>query len=75
MQEDDMERQGEETHITTTEARGGATPHIVRYVLGFGLILAILALSAIWIIGATYSDKQPDTNALVTENAPAPIQS
>ena len=47
-----MERQGEETHITTDEARGGNTPHIVRYVLMFSLVLAIGALSAIWITGA-----------------------
>lgn len=69
-----MERQGDEVHVNTTEARSGATPHIVRYVLGFSLILAILALSAIWIIGAVYSDKQPVTDTLVTESAPAPAK-
>jgi len=47
-----MEREGEEVHVTTTEASGGSTPHIVRYVLMFSLILAIGALSAIWITGA-----------------------
>jgi hypothetical protein len=47
-----MERQGEETHITTNEARGGSTPHIVRYVLIISLLLAIGALSAVWITGA-----------------------
>ena len=26
-----------EEHKTTTEARAGSTPHMVRYVLGFGL--------------------------------------
>lgn len=67
-----MERQGEEVHVTTSEARGGSTPHIVRYVLGFSLILAILALSAIWIIGATYRDTQPNTDALTTGASPAP---
>lgn len=70
-----MERQGEETHVSTTEARSGSTPHIVRYVLGFSLILAILALSAIWIIGAVNTDREPDTNPLVTESAPAPTRS
>ena len=48
-----MERQGEEVHITTDEARGGSTPHIVRYVLGISLVLAIAALSFIWIFGAS----------------------
>ena len=47
-----MERQGDEIHITTEEARAGTTPHIVRYVLAISLALAILALSAVWITGA-----------------------
>ena len=29
--------------ITTTEARAGATPHMTRYVLIFGLLLVIVA--------------------------------
>lgn len=69
-----MERQGEETHVSTTEARSGATPHIVRYVLGFSLILVVLALSAIWIIGAVNTDRQPDTNPLVTDGTPTATQ-
>ena len=47
-----MERQGDEIHITTEEARAGTTPHILRYMLGASLALAIVALSAVWIIGA-----------------------
>jgi hypothetical protein len=70
-----MERQGEEVHVTTAEARGGSTPHIVRYVLMFSLVLAILALSAVWIIGATTRDTQPDTAPLVTDATPAPAKS
>jgi hypothetical protein len=67
-----MERQGEEVHVTTAEARGGSTPHIVRYVLMFSLVLAILALSAIWIIGAVTVDTQPDMTPLAS---PAPTHS
>lgn len=48
-----MEHQGDEVHITTEEARGGSTPHIVRYMLGVSLVLAIAALSFIWIYGAS----------------------
>lgn len=48
-----MERRGDEIHLDTTEARSGDTPHVVRYVLIIGLLLAILALSAIWITGAS----------------------
>lgn len=51
-----MERQGNEVHIHTDEARGGSTPHIVRYVLAISLVLAIAALSLIWITGALTSN-------------------
>lgn len=51
-----MERQGDEVHIQTDEARGGSTPNIVRYVLAIGLLLAIAALSLIWITGAVTSN-------------------
>lgn len=50
-----MERIGEETHITTTEASGGVTNHGVRYVLMFSLLIAIAVLSLIWITGALSS--------------------
>lgn len=49
-----MKKIGDETHLDTDEARGGSTPHIVRYVLVIGLLLAILALSAVWISRAIY---------------------
>ena len=32
----------DQEHVTTTEARAGATPHMTRYVLGFGIGLVIL---------------------------------
>lgn len=51
-----MERQGNEVHIETNEARSGSTPHIVRYVLAISLVLAIAALSLIWITGALNSN-------------------
>lgn len=47
-----MQKFGDEVHIETDEARGGSTPHIVRYVLLISLTLAIIAMSTIWIIGA-----------------------
>ncbi len=33
----------ESPHLPPTEARQGATPHVTRYVLGFGLALVVLA--------------------------------
>lgn len=47
-----MVQEGQEIHTETDEARGGSTPHVVRWVLGISLVLAIVLLSAIWIIGA-----------------------
>ncbi|EIZ78890.1 hypothetical protein WSK_2433 [Novosphingobium sp. Rr 2-17] len=44
-----MHRDGDEVHLQEDEARGGSTPNIVRYVLVVSLILAVLALSAVWI--------------------------
>lgn len=49
-----MRRLGEEVHLDTDEARSGSTPHIVRYVLLISLVLAVLALSAVWIGRAVY---------------------
>ncbi|NLR39981.1 MULTISPECIES: hypothetical protein [unclassified Novosphingobium] len=47
-----MERRGEETHITTDEARGGEGLNVVRWVLLISLVLAIGALTVIWVTGA-----------------------
>lgn len=47
-----MEVRENEVHVTTDEARSGSTPHIVRYVLFFSLLLAIAALTLIWVTGA-----------------------
>jgi hypothetical protein len=58
-----MERRGEEVHTETDEARAGSTPGIVRYVLGFSLVLAVIAMSAVWIIPAlTKGDTVDETN-------------
>jgi hypothetical protein len=42
----------QEIHKSTDDARAGSTPHIVRYVLGISLFLAIGALTVIWVSGA-----------------------
>jgi hypothetical protein len=48
-----MKRDGDQVQLSTEEASGGTSPHIVRYVLGISLFLAIIALSAVWITGTT----------------------
>ncbi|WP_200933296.1 MULTISPECIES: hypothetical protein [unclassified Sphingomonas] len=34
---------GNGVEVTTDEARAGATPHMTRYILGWGLALVIIA--------------------------------
>ena len=47
-----MEQRDDGMHLNETEASGGTKGHGVRYVLVAGLLLAILAMSAVWIIPA-----------------------
>ena len=39
-------------HLTTTEARAGATPHMTRYVLGVGLVLVIAIFAVILLVAS-----------------------
>ncbi|MGE4304115.1 MAG: hypothetical protein AB7E24_08800 [Novosphingobium sp.] len=61
-----METQGREVHLEENEARAGSTPRIVRYVLLISLALAVIALSAIWIVGAIST---PDDTGTATSPA------
>lgn len=47
-----MDRDGDEVHLNETEATGGVKAQGVRYVLGFSLLLIVVAMSAVWIIGS-----------------------
>lgn len=66
-----MERQGEEVHVSTDEARSGKTPHIVRYVLTFSLLLVIVALSAVWITGAVNAPQDRPGDGITNQAAPS----
>ena len=41
----------EQIHLNTTEARGGATPGMTRYILGASLILVIVAFAIVYLVG------------------------
>ncbi len=43
-----MADQNEPIHISTDRARGGATPHMTRYILGFSLVLVIIAFVLVY---------------------------
>ena len=56
-----MERQGDEVHIETDEARGASSPNIVRWILIVSLFAAIALLSIVWITGAaTQGDEESE---------------
>jgi len=44
-----MVENDEAIHIDSEQARAGATPHMTRYVLGYGLVLVIVAFAAIFL--------------------------
>jgi hypothetical protein len=41
-------------HIEDDDARAASAPGVLRYVLGFSLLFAIIAMSAVWIIPAIW---------------------
>ena len=47
-----MHREGEEVHVSEEEVTGARKEGVVRWVLIIGTLLAIGALSIIWITGA-----------------------
>ena len=45
-----MAENNEPIHVDAERARAGATPHMARYVLGFGLLLVIIAYAVILLL-------------------------
>lgn len=37
-------------HVTTTEARQGATPHMTRYILGISMVLIVVLFAIIYLV-------------------------
>lgn len=64
-----MERIGDEIHVSSEEASGGVKNHGVRYVLLISLLLAILALSAVWITGSLNSSPPDAKDTATAEEA------
>lgn len=56
-----MPTNGDQIHAEVDQARAGSTPNIVRWVLLFGLLAAIVLLTAIWVIGSWSSDQNNQT--------------
>jgi hypothetical protein len=49
-----MAHQDEAIRISDDDARGAVTNTGLRYVLGFSLALAVIAMSGVWIIPALW---------------------
>lgn len=49
-----MADQDQAIHIEDDDARGASTPGVLRYVLAFSLLFAVIAMSLVWIIPALY---------------------
>mgnify|MGYP000691579957 CR=1 FL=1 len=61
----------DEILVETTRARAGTTNNVVRWVLAVSLGLAILALSAIWIIGALTTPQGSRTDPVTNQPTPS----
>lgn len=61
-----MHSEGDQVHVSEEEASGGSKEGVVRWVLVIGLILAIGALSIIWIAGAAFRTDPDADNANVS---------
>lgn len=61
-----MRTDGDEVHVSEEEASGASKEGVGRWVLVVGLILAIGALSAIWIFGAASNGDPNADNANVS---------
>ncbi len=61
-----MQKNGDEFHFETSEARGADTPGVMRYVLAASLALAIVALSIVWLSGA-FSLRTPQGHPVTAE--------
>jgi hypothetical protein len=56
-----MQTKQDPNYTATDEIRAGSTPHVTRWMLAFGLLGAIVLLTAIWVIGAWSSDQNNQT--------------
>lgn len=66
-----MHKEGESVHLSEEEASGGSKDGVVRWVLIIGTLLAIIALSTIWITGAVWNTDPNADNANVSAKVAA----
>lgn len=67
-----MERQGEEIHVTETEAKAGSRGTHVRNILLISLFLAIAIMSVMWITGALNAPQDHRQDGVTNQASPTP---
>jgi len=67
-----MERQGDEIHLNTREARAGGGPRAMRYVLILSIALVIVAFAAIWLIKSSQNPDVTDPAQQAAAASPVP---
>ena len=67
-----MEREGEEIHVTETEAKAGNRGNHARNILVISLFLAIIILSAMWITGALNASQDHRQDGISNQASPTP---
>jgi len=63
-----MADEEKEVHIDHDDARAAQTTGVMRYVLGISLLLAIIAMTLVWVIPAL-SEGEVETAGTATERA------
>ena len=66
-----MHDDGKQVHVSEEEASGGSKEGVVRWVLIIGTLLAIGALSLVWITGALVTDDPNADNVNVSAKVAA----
>lgn len=63
-----MHREGEEIHVSTTEAKAGNRGNFLFQILAISLVIIILAFGAVWLFGTgtSVNNGGPVTEATAT---------
>jgi hypothetical protein len=67
-----MEREGEEIHVSETEAKAGNRGNHVRNILVISLFLAIVIMSVLWITGALNAPQDHVKDGISNQASPTP---
>lgn len=67
-----MEREGEEIHVTETEAKAGQRGNHVRNILMISLFLIVVIFAGMWITGALNAPQDHQKDNISNQASPTP---